>query len=218
MPPGRILRVGYFRSFFHRSAPAPVLPLTGRSVSPSSALSRRLTIPHTARIRNPLTIRSFTYSPEPREETVSLTQRLKILIKTHGWYALGVYTVLTALDFTLCFAVIYFLGAEQVNRLVQPIRTFINEILHRQTDPLEPTDSVGTSPNGSGSDGLYAIAILAYGIHKTLLLPVRVGLTAALTPKLVSFLTARGWVGKGGATRAAIHVRERVKAGVKRDK
>jgi len=126
-----------------------------------------------------------------------------------------VYGVVSALDFTLCFAAVYLLGAEQVNRLVQPVRSFVDKILQRQTDSAE-SDGV---PSPSGTDGLYAIAILAFGIHK-LLLPVRVGLTAALTPRLVSFLTARGWVGKGGATRAAIHVREKInvtREGVKRE-
>jgi len=129
-----------------------------------------------------------------------------------------VYGVITVLDFTLCFATVYFLGADQVNRLVQPLRSLVDNILHRETDPAESKD-VDPLSSPSGYDGLYAIAILAFGIHK-LLLPVRVGLTAALTPKLVGFLTARGWVGKGGATRAAIHVREKFntpKEGVKRD-
>ena len=34
----------------------------------------------------------------------SLSQRLKYLIKTYGWYALGVYIVLSTLDFAVAFA------------------------------------------------------------------------------------------------------------------
>jgi hypothetical protein len=45
---------------------------------------------------------------------------------------------------------------------------------------------------------------LAYTIHKTLFLPVRVGLTAAWTPKLVKWLTLRGWIGKVSLSSAVI--------------
>jgi len=221
MAPGRILRVGYLRTLLPRAWQTPVLPLTRNHLSPTSSHSPRLTVYPTAHIRNPSHIRSFSTPPETSstsEDNASITQRLKTLIKTHGWYTLGVYGVITVLDFTLCFATVYFLGADQVNRLVQPLRSLVDNILHRETDPAESKD-VDPLSSPSGYDGLYAIAILAFGIHK-LLLPVRVGLTAALTPKLVGFLTARGWVGKGGATRAAIHVREKFntpKEGVKRD-
>lgn len=208
MAPGRILRLGFFQTLLPRAWRTPVLPLTRGNLPPVSQRPPRLTTLPTARIRNPLHIRSFSTSsgvPSTSEEKLSLTQRLRTLIRTHGWYALGVYAALDVIDLVLCFTVIYFLGADQVNRLVQPLRSFVNEILHRQTDPAERTDE---APNSSGSEGLYAIAILAFGIHK-LSFPVRVGLTAVFTPRLVSFLTARGWVGKGGATRAAIHVRVR---------
>lgn len=36
--------------------------------------------------------------------------------------------------------------------------------------------------------------VISYAIHKTLLLPVRAGLTAMITPNLVRWLTKRGWI------------------------
>ncbi len=49
---------------------------------------------------------------------------------------------------------------------------------------------------GFGSRAMWAEVALAYAIHKTALLPLRAGLTVAWTPRLVGWLTRRGWVGK----------------------
>ncbi|MGF2043774.1 FAM210A/B-like domain-containing protein, partial [Staphylococcus aureus] len=35
--------------------------------------------------------------------------------------------------------------------------------------------------------------VLAYAIHKTLLLPLRAGITIAITPAFVRWLVRRGW-------------------------
>ena len=58
-----------------------------------------------------------------------------------------------------------------------------------------------------------AMLLLAYTVHKTLFLPFRVGLTAAFTPKLVGWLTRRGWAGGEGAKRAAREMRDKVRKG-----
>ena len=52
---------------------------------------------------------------------------------------------------------------------------------------------------GYGSKAMWAEVALAYALHKTALLPVRAGLTVAVTPRLVGWLAARGWVGKVSA-------------------
>lgn len=48
-------------------------------------------------------------------------------------------------------------------------------------------------------------------MHKTLFLPLRVGLTAYLTPRLVGWLRTRGWAGGEGTRRAGREIRERLK-------
>lgn len=154
---------------------------------------------------------SRSNSPEPN---LSLSQRLKTLIKSYGWYALGVYLVLSAVDFGIAFAAINIIGAAQVTRVTDYIKGSIYSVLHslppepgrQEYETAPPSDSV----NG-GREGLYAMIVLAYTVHKTLFLPVRVGLTAALTPKLVGWLTRRGWAGKEGALRAASKMRDRVR-------
>ena len=71
--------------------------------------------------------------------------------------------------------------------------------------------------HGGGSEGIWAMVVLAYTIHKTLFLPVRVGLTAAVTPRLVGWLRSRGWAGSAGTKRAAQEMRERIRSHGGRD-
>jgi hypothetical protein len=118
------------------------------------------------------------------------------------------------IDFSLTFAAIYFLGAEQVNRVTGRVKDAMTETVGwpapSQSNSAHDIDE-GTVSVPSNSNGIYAIALLAYGIHKTLWLPFRIGLTAALTPRFVAFLTRRGWVGEGGVRRAAQHMRDKVR-------
>jgi len=53
-------------------------------------------------------------------------------------------------------------------------------------------DRKSGSPSGASSGNLWATAVLAYTIHKTLLLPVRLGATAAATPAIVKQLQRWG--------------------------
>lgn len=45
---------------------------------------------------------------------------------------------------------------------------------------------------GGGYSTIATTAVLAYAIHKTLLLPVRIGLTLAITPRAVRLLQSWG--------------------------
>ncbi|KAL6310510.1 hypothetical protein BKA93DRAFT_756386 [Sparassis latifolia] len=153
----------------------------------------------------------------PPNATVS--QRLKHLIKTYGWYALGVYIIFSVADFGVAFAVINIVGAEQVSRVAASVKDYFGGFLpSKHPEPgREETDSVMANANTVGHEGLYAMIVLAYTIHKTLFLPVRVGLTAALTPRLVGWLRQRGWAGGAGAKRAAREMREKIRSGRERD-
>jgi hypothetical protein len=129
-----------------------------------------------------------------------------------------VYIVLSTLDFGVAFVGVNLLGAEYVSHGVATVKATVMDAFHSRPaepglDEMEPARAVGQA----GQEGLYAMLVLAYGIHKTLFLPVRVGLTAAFTPKLVQWLTRRGWVGGDGARRAAQEVRERLRERRNRD-
>ncbi|TFK54372.1 hypothetical protein OE88DRAFT_1595375, partial [Heliocybe sulcata] len=134
----------------------------------------------------------------------SLSQRLKYLIKYYGWYALGLYFIIGALDFGVAFAAINVLGADQVAKVAAAAKEYIFSMIH--STPPEPGQEGIESANAhatGGQEGLYAMIVLAYTIHKTVFLPVRVGLCAALTPRVVGWLGRRGWVGIRGTRKAA---------------
>ena len=181
--------------------PASVTPLLSRSSQPRffQHLTARLTTPSSPSRPDP---------PQPPEKE-TLSQRLKTLIKSYGWYALGVYAVLTVMDFGVAFVGINLIGAEQVSRLVASAKALIGGLLH--STPQEPGWDELEGPGQAGHEGLYAMIVLAYTVHKTLFLPVRVGLTAYFTPRLVGWLSQRGWAGGEGTRRAASAVRERLR-------
>ncbi|KAK7057313.1 peptide alpha-n-acetyltransferase [Favolaschia claudopus] len=159
----------------------------------------------------------LTSSPERSPSLppdASRYQRLKHLFKRYGWYALGMYICLSALDFGLAFALINIIGAEYVERLTSSVKQFAAGFLNSK--PPEPgLDEIDPAPAQGGREGLMAMLLLAYTVHKTLFLPVRVGLTAYLTPTFVGWLRQRGWAGSAGTMRAATHMRERLRNGRK---
>lgn len=214
-----ILRIPVVRALTSRVA-QPLLPLTTRLAPRStSSLSGSRPFSHfPARLTSssPSSSQSSPEEPNPGHSlppNATLTQRLKHLIKSYGWYALGVYIVLSTLDFTVAFAAVNILGAEHVSKVVSQVKEHFAHLIH-STPPepgrqeMEPAASHGGS---GGHEGLVAMLVLAYTIHKTIFLPVRVGLTAAITPKLVHWLRARGWAGRGGARRAAQQMREKIR-------
>ena len=123
------------------------------------------------------------------------------------------------LDLSITFAAVNLLGAEYVSQVATSMKETITSLIH--SHPVEPgkdeVESATRTSDQSGQEGLYAMLVLAYTIHKTLLLPFRVGLTAALTPKLVGWLARRGWVGTAGTKRAAVEMRERLRETQSRD-
>jgi len=185
--------------------------------------------------------------------------KLKDLMKKYGRHALGVYLFLSAIDFGIAFLGVHLVGAERLEavkdmvmeqwRKFRPALETDNELIDSTADKagevavdVMERAQEGKEASESGAPAqkkrsrtamLWAEAALAYTIHKTLFLPVRVGLTAAWTPKLVKWLTLRGWIGKvslssgvilnpkpllmlyltfqGGMGRAAARAQEKVK-------
>ncbi|KAJ9122363.1 hypothetical protein QFC22_001785 [Naganishia vaughanmartiniae] len=170
--------------------------------------------------------------PDPSPPSPGLTGKLKDLMKKYGRHALAVYLLLSGVDLAITFTLVHLAGAEKIewvrDYVVASWRDMrygsevakemqrVEEEEQRVKDLAEQAEQ-GAQPQQQGKKKknanamLWAEFALAYGIHKTLLLPVRVGATAAVTPKLVHWLTARGWVGKGGVKRAATHASGKVK-------
>lgn len=220
-----ILRIPVLRSLVPRVS-RPLLPLTrlATGTEPQISLTRtggrvstRLLHHSPTRLSSP----PPHGSPNPDSDlppNATLSQRLKHLIKSYGWYALGVYLLLSVADFTVAFAAVNILGAEHVSRVAVSVKEAVSGLLPAR--PAEPgrdeMDSASHMRNG-GSEGIWAMVVLAYTIHKTLFLPVRVGLTAAVTPRLVGWLRSRGWAGSAGTKRAAQEMRERIRNRGSRD-
>ena len=120
---------------------------------------------------------------------------------------------MSTIDFSVAFAAVNLIGAEPVSRVAASAKESVYAIFNsRPPEPgREEMDKVVVQPQNGGQEGLYAMIVLAYTIHKTLFLPLRVGLTAAFTPRLVNWLRSRGWAGSQGTRRAAEELRQRIR-------
>jgi hypothetical protein len=49
-------------------------------------------------------------------ENISLGQRMRKLSREYGWSALGVYLILTALDFPFCYLLVRYLGTDRIGK------------------------------------------------------------------------------------------------------
>lgn len=191
------------------------------SVGLSPLRSSRLLLrplPSSAPLR--LSLRRFATTPPPPSSSadLSLSQRLKKLFRTHGWSALVIYLALSLADFSLTFLLVYSVGADRVRDAEDwvldalgwrrkdgepgKIRRAVDEWKEQHPGKGErkpkPTPTPLPVPLASdvvadknGYSAIATTAVLAYAIHKTLLLPVRIGITVAITPKIVRAL--QGW-------------------------
>ncbi|TIB40561.1 hypothetical protein E3P86_00621 [Wallemia ichthyophaga] len=133
--------------------------------------------------------RSYTqqFNPQPNQ---SLTQRFKQLSQKYGWVAVGVYTAISVFDFSLAFTVVNVAGAERVKKVENKVLDWVDEQVKED------------------KNSIWAMAVLAYGIHKTLFLPPRLALAAGITPRLVKELQRRGYRVGPNAEKVVARVRK----------
>ncbi|KAI7905458.1 uncharacterized protein BX663DRAFT_499784 [Cokeromyces recurvatus] len=124
----------------------------------------------------------------PPQPKLSKTRQF---IKKYGYVGLSVYLIIGAIDLSTTMAVISIKGADRVKEaehyVTNKVKNWIglstvgkknnHELIQQQTKP-----------------SLTSIFVIAYGIHKTILLPLRLSLTAAITPAVVRKLTRLGWL------------------------
>jgi len=160
-------------------------------------------------------------SPDLRsseQEPQTLSARLKKLSREYGWSALGVYFLLTALDFPFCFAAVRLLGVERIGQWEHVVIGAVKDVFRS----VWPFGSPVEEGNGSNADienseqaeaydhgvteaqrrnesaeaSIWTQLAFAYAIHKSFIF-IRVPLTAAITPKVVKTLRGWGWnIGK----------------------
>ncbi|KAF2117675.1 hypothetical protein BDV96DRAFT_489118 [Lophiotrema nucula] len=157
-------------------------------------------------------------SPEPAP---SLSQRMKKLSREYGWSAVGVYALLTALDFPFCFLAVRGLGTERIAHYEHVVIEAVSDVIRivypdfrksmgseavsgeslaeataREGElALSEVDAAEAANKGSGAS-LWTQLALAYAIHKAFIF-VRIPATVAVTPKVVKTLRGWGWdIGK----------------------
>ncbi|KAH9981915.1 hypothetical protein BJV74DRAFT_61471 [Russula compacta] len=118
----------------------------------------------------------------------SVQERFKALVKAYGWYAVGVYLTVSVLDFAVAFAGVHLLGADYVSSVVASAKAWLHGLRSAQSpEPgrdgeveVEEASKGAAAVAGGGQEGLYAMLVLAFTVHKALFWPVRIGVTAAL--------------------------------------
>ena len=140
----------------------------------------------------------------------SVKGKFKTLMRKYGWATVVVYLLFSVVDFGIAFFAINLVGAEHVrrgqdyvldtlvygtkrdNELIKQGTAEANGVLSFLKDWLDrhkekEREQAKESKKG-GSSGMAATAVLAYTIHKTLFLPLRLGATAAATPAIVRWV------------------------------
>ncbi|MCJ1295150.1 hypothetical protein MMC34_006711 [Xylographa carneopallida] len=155
-------------------------------------------------------------SPEP---SLTLSQRMRKLSREYGWSAVGVYLLLTAIDFPFCFIAVRAIGTERIGEWEHYIVEWFKRAVPIQIPTKwrsageEKVEEVQVAVDGAiaGYDhgvkdaekantgetaSIWTQLALAYAIHKSFIF-IRVPITAAITPKVVKVLRGWGWnIGK----------------------
>jgi len=163
------------------------------------------------------------YNPTPNltspEPSLTLSQRMRKLSREYGWSAVGVYLLLSALDFPFCFIAVRALGTERIGEWEHKIVQWVKKAVPIQIpanwkgagaeDVEEAQVTVdgaiagydhgvrdAEKANAGESASIWTQLALAYAIHKSFIF-LRVPITAAVTPKVVRVLRGWGWdIGK----------------------
>ncbi|KAI8973369.1 hypothetical protein BDF20DRAFT_823723 [Mycotypha africana] len=129
--------------------------------------------------------------------------KMKTLTKKYGAVGIIVYVAIGCIDLGITLGVIQLVGLDKVKALERAVL----DTLFRAKDKFG-SNTNATASNETALDSMVekrkekddnstpsfaSIFILAYGIHKTLLLPVRLGITAAITPAVVRKIHQLGW-------------------------
>ncbi|KAJ5718101.1 hypothetical protein N7488_003747 [Penicillium malachiteum] len=138
------------------------------------------------------------------KDSGSISARLKKLSREYGWAALGVYLTLSAMDFPICFAMVRLLGVERIGHFEHAVVESVKGVFpslfpkkENQTEEGEVGAIVEAEKSSLEEASIWTQLALAYAIHKSVFIFVRVPLTAAVTPKVVQTLRRWGWdIGK----------------------
>ncbi|MCJ1379029.1 hypothetical protein MMC17_002128 [Xylographa soralifera] len=163
------------------------------------------------------------YNPTPNlnspEPSLTLSQRMRKLSREYGWSAVGVYLLLTAIDFPFCFVAVRAIGTERIGEWehylvewfkravpvqipakwrgtggesVEEVQVVVDGAIAGYDHGVKDAEKANTGETAS----IWTQLALAYAIHKSFIF-IRVPITAAITPKVVKTLRGWGWnIGK----------------------
>ncbi|CAO3610022.1 unnamed protein product [Cunninghamella blakesleeana] len=158
--------------------------------------------------------RTYTKEVSKLKEQQIITKeqggKLKELAKKYGPSGILVYLGVGFVDLGITFATIQLVGSDKVKKIEHMALDTFHEAKEKfgfksntttSTDDKVEEDKIikSTTVNNKKDDdddespSLASVFILAYGIHKTLLLPVRLAITTAITPAFVRKIHALGW-------------------------
>ncbi|KAI8978385.1 hypothetical protein BDB01DRAFT_726221 [Pilobolus umbonatus] len=109
-------------------------------------------------------------------------------MKKYGYVGIGVYCVVGAIDLTATMALITVGGADRVKKAEDYVLAKSKELIGMKHTTVQI--------NKDEKPSFTSLFLLAYGIHKTILLPFRLSLTAAITPTVSRRLKAAGLFSK----------------------
>jgi hypothetical protein len=137
-------------------------------------------------ISSPELLKSARVEPKP--------SKMKELTKKYGAAGVLVYLCVGCVDLGITFGAIQLVGLEKVKVLEEGVLDVVystgEKFGIKRKEPTNVEDAVVKSED---TPSFASVFLLAYGIHKTLLLPVRLGITAAITPAIVRKLHQLGW-------------------------
>ena len=125
----------------------------------------------------------------------SKTGQVKGFMKKYGTVGVGVYLGLSVIDLGLTMALISYKGADKVKHMedwaLRKVKGWIG--MKHKSEEVEKEEMEKVQHEKASFTTLF---VIAYGVHKTILLPVRLSLTAAITPLVARKLRELGWIKK----------------------
>lgn len=109
-------------------------------------------------------------------------------MKKYGYVGIGVYLALGVVDLSVTMAVISVKGAQQIKEAEDYMIGKCKGWIGLEHTPVDASRLANEKPS------LTSLFVIAYGIHKTILLPFRLSLTAAITPTVARRLQTWGWI------------------------
>ncbi|KAI9276521.1 hypothetical protein BY458DRAFT_505188 [Sporodiniella umbellata] len=150
----------------------------------SSLISRFLFKKTTSRYTSQ---RHLFTSPSHVQEKKPVSKTRKFM-KKYGYAGIGVYLGLGVIDLSLTMAAISVKGAQQIKEAEDYIIGKLKGYVGVEHTPVDSSRLANEKPS------LTSLFVIAYGIHKTVLLPFRLSLTAAITPTVAKKLQTWGWM------------------------